>query len=799
MLSYQTGGNDVFAPSFTVPKIRTLIVFVKQDSTDRYLGVRLSNGSAEGEYNNNTVTIKIDCSDGTLANNPTSYTISYSSQLVGNGWYKICINRADEWNKFLFQSSTTLNTMDHSLTGGVLIWGVQVIDGTVDINTPVYNREIGYSIPRLDYSGSSCPEYLVETVGTNTLVRSEDFTQATWVKTNISASASTFLSPTNNSYANILTATGSNGIIRQSGTTNATTRQRIFSVYLQRKTGTGPVTLSMGSVTGSVNLSTGSWTRGFVVDPTLSGTYSASVGNYTVTTSTNHGYSTGDAIYFDRITGTGADASISSITVTGNTTFTFTNGSITSNGTCTIYSNTGKILIDTLGDEVYAWGAQVEIALQNTTAAGLRPSSFIPTTTAQISRTSDDTVFNISGSISSSFYIELSKAGGAGAGNPYLFLGNETSFGTSTDGIGLSGGENGIVIYEKKENNGAVTNVANPLQYAPPENTTSKILITTSGSILNLWMDGSFVRGTTFANPSRLRYITLQGNLGAMRLRKVASWPTTLTRSEIDLLFSYPYYNAGYAPVNYELQATINRAFFEGFTIPSTTILAHCDTLITNLKSSGYWDLCDVFYNFAYNNSNLSNFSRINWKNANGVFGLATFNGGISYNVNGVTGDGITGFIDTNYNPSLIGIKYQLNSAHMIAMLYSNTGNNPITGVAGTNVNLIYSSTGAKRINNSNSVNNTALDFTGVGMMGLSRDSSTTVTSFLRNTSAINNPSNSGAIQNSSQLLLRERTVYSTNGISLFTMGESVTFIQFTSLRTHYNTFLTSLGLSAIA
>ena len=803
-MTYQTSGNNALAASFPIPKIRTLIVFVKQDSTDRYLGIRLGTNGNTGAYNTNSATIKIDCSNGTLVNNPTDYTITYSSQSVGNGWYKVCISRADAWDSFLFQSSAVLNTVNNTASAGVLIWGVQVVDGTVGISTPVYNREIGYSIPRLDYSGSSCPDYLIETGNTNTLIRSEDFTQATWVKTNVSASASTFLSPTSASYANILTATGSNGIVRQSGTAAITPRQRIFSVYLQRKTGTGPVILSMGSVTGSVNLSTGSWTRGFVVDPTRSGTYTSTSGNITVTTSVAHGYETGDAIFVDFTSGTAPDSSISSITVTGPTTFTFTAGSATTSGNCTIYSNTGKILIDTLGDEVYAWGAQIDISLANTTTAGRIPSTYIPTTTAQVTRTADTTVFNISGSVSSSFYIELSKIGGSALNTlNYITLGNETSHTLSRDSIALGGTTNGGIIYSKKENSGAITNIVNPLPYIPTENRSAKILFITSGSNVNLWMDGSLLSTTTFANPSNLSYLTVTGDSGTTcRLSEIVSWPTILTRDSIDLLFAYPYYNAGYAPVNNELQQVINRAYAEGFTLPSTTKLGYCDTLITAMKNENMWGISDVFFNFAYNDTSLGDFARINWKNPYGSLGLATYAAATSYDADGIRITGTSGFVNTNFNPARASFNYKLNDASRLAVITVYSSGYYIDGVPGQNlVNMIQAgsnSNGLARINAGINTTGTNLTITAqTGLVSIIRYDSTNITVIQRGV-VQNTTQTSTVLYNDVQTISRN-TNSNSNTHGCYFMGASLTTTQVANFRTAYNTFLTSNGLSATA
>jgi hypothetical protein len=679
--------------------------------------------------------------------------------------------------------------MNHSLTGGVLIWGVQVIDGTLDITTPVYNREIGYSIPRLDYSGSSCPEYLVETVGTNTLVRSEDFTQATWVKTNISASASTFLSPTNNSYANILTATGSNGIIRQSGTSITTARQRIFSVYLRRKAGTGPVTLSMGSVTGSVNLSTGSWTRGFVVDPLRSGTYTATSGNFTVTTSVAHGYQTGDAIFVDFTTGGVTDSSISSVTVTGPTTFTFTLGSSTTSGNCIIYSNTGKILIDTLGDEIYAWGAQVEVSLPNTNATGRIPSTYIPTTTAQVSRAADAAVFNISGSVSSSFYIELSKAGGAGAGNPYLFLGNENSFGLSTDGIGLSGLSFTQIAYQKKENNGSVTTIANPLLVAPIENRMSKVLFTITGTTLNLWMDGSLINTTTFANPSRLRYLTLEGSLGSTcRLSEIASWPTTLTTTQAQTLTYNPYFPNGTT----ELTFLLGRARGGNIAVPSDSTLQALDTFILSLKASGTWDKMDAVYNFAYNDSNVATFSRLNLKNT--FYSLAT-NGTMTYQTNGYL-NGAGGYF-SGYTPGVNNVNFQLDSNSRTYILYQSVSNAQIDAntINGVNNAIYNGNVNTHRAMSSNNLPQ-SVDLSGNGLKTMIRSSSTSVTLYNQSSgTTLNQTRTSGGFGTSQQFF----PFTSGLGVGFACFGAPLTQTDINTIRTAYNTYLSAIGLTPFA
>lgn len=806
-LSYQNSGNNSAAPSFPTSKIRTLIMYVKQGVIGRYLGITLSNGINGNFYNSNSVTIKIDTLDGSLANNPTAYTINYTSQSVGDGWYKICINRVDAWDSLSLVTNSTLATMTNS-QDGVLIWNVQVLDGVYDINTPIYPRELGYSIPRLDYLNSTCPDYLIERSMYNSLLNSENFTAATWITSAMTVSTNTETAPNLELVADTLTATGPNASIRQSGTANISViTPRIFSVYLKRKTGTGTVSVDMGTSSTNVNLTTTGWTRGYVVDATLSGTYIATSGNYTITTATPHGYLSGYAVHIDFTTGGGADASINSITVTSPTTFTFTNGSATSSGNCTIYSNTAKINLSTSGDEVYVWGAQIESSNSFTTADGRVPSSYIPTTTTQVTKNADSLVLNFSGSTSSTLFLEMSKIGGSGNINQnFLYLGIENASTLSTDGLGLCGVSNGGISFSRKQNNGTNTAVVNPLIYSPTENSKFKLLFTTSGNTVNLWLDGTLLSTTTFANPNLLKYLTFDGGGGScfMRLNTIYSWPYTLNRQQIDTLFGYPYYNAGYTPVNYELQDVINRAYAEGFTIPNTTILGHCDTLITEMKNDGVWGVTDLFFNFAYNDISLSGFSRINWLNPNskhtGVCGLF---GGLAYQTNGFKGNGSDAYISTflNVQPSYtIPYNFTLNNAGRMMVFSQDVANGePYDGQGGTNNRLTSnpSSTTAVRINSTSAIPS-PVNTQGVGFKGLMRDSASAIR--FQNLSTVTSTTQATpAIANDTQFILRAGATYGSGCVSMYYVGASLTNSQMSNFRTYYNTFLTNIGLTAYA
>jgi hypothetical protein len=806
-MSYQTSGTSVAAPSFPTSRIRTLIFYTKQIGISRYLGIKLGVGSNVNAYGDNTVTIKIDTLNATLINSPTAYNITYASQASTNGWYKVCINCDTAWDSLSLTISASTASMTNSLDGPGL-WGVQIVNGTVDINTPIYNREIGYNIPRLDYSGSSCPEYLLESVNYNTLLQSEDFTAANWIKTNVTVASNTEMAPNGELVADTLTATSSLALIRQSGqANNSIAFNRMFSVYLKRKTGTGDVIVDMGPVSEITSLSVGSWTRAFVLAPTLAGTYTATAGAYTITTTLPHGFSTGDAIRFDATTGAGVDASIGSITVTGLNQFTFSNGSATSSGNCGIYSNTGKIRIQTNGDEVYAWGAQIESSLANvySTSPVNIPSSYIPTTTAQVTKQSDATISNFNGSSNCSLFFEMSKNGGSNnTATPYVLIGNETGMSLCTDALELVGTLNNTTSLYKKENNGAIVAIQAPILPISnfPNADYSKTLITIEGTTLRVWIDGSQVAVSTFANPSLLKYLTLQQNSSVtLRLKQLSGWDSTLDSNESYYLtaFSYPTFNAGYTPVNVELQEIINRGSYEGFTIPTPTQLGHCDTLITDLKNDGVWVLSDVYFNFTYNDLTLEQFARINWKNPYGRLGMCNFLNSLVYQTTGIKGNPATNaYVDTNYNPNASGNNYTLNNAGRITIISEALDvNAPLEG------NFTFHNDmrqGNWNTNSINSQNNSAviLPYSGIGLKSIMRDDATNIRGINRDI-VTTTTQVSMAIQNNIQTIHAAQFGYGNSCCSFYWMGASLSNTQIQNLRAYHNTYLVSIGLTAYA
>lgn len=114
------------------------------------------------------------------------------------------------------------------------------------------------NVPRFESAG-----LLMEGARTNLCLRSEDFSNASWTKTNVTVSANdtATLDPAGGNTADSLTASAANGTVLQTFTISSASK--VFSLFLKRKTGTGniDVTLDNGSTWTTKTISASAWTR----------------------------------------------------------------------------------------------------------------------------------------------------------------------------------------------------------------------------------------------------------------------------------------------------------------------------------------------------------------------------------------------------------------------------------------------------------------------------------------------------------------------------------------------------------
>lgn len=120
-------------------------------------------------------------------------------------------------------------------------------------------KQVAANIPRFDANG-----FLQEPTAVNRCLWSEDFSNAVWVKSNVTVGAndSGTTDPMGTQTADLLTASAGNGtVIQDLGTIPSSSK--VFALYLKRKTGTGNVdiTLDGGSTWTTVTINSSTWTR----------------------------------------------------------------------------------------------------------------------------------------------------------------------------------------------------------------------------------------------------------------------------------------------------------------------------------------------------------------------------------------------------------------------------------------------------------------------------------------------------------------------------------------------------------
>jgi hypothetical protein len=115
------------------------------------------------------------------------------------------INITTEWQRFEIYSSGAITVAQFGLRGGseggalnsntadISVWGAQLNEGSTAL--PYQKTETRLNIPRLDYSLGGCPNILLEPQRTNLTTYSEQFDDASWNKINSSVTANADISP----------------------------------------------------------------------------------------------------------------------------------------------------------------------------------------------------------------------------------------------------------------------------------------------------------------------------------------------------------------------------------------------------------------------------------------------------------------------------------------------------------------------------------------------------------------------------------------------------------------------------
>jgi hypothetical protein len=298
--------------------------------------------------------VVVDLMNGTITENYKSSgldTLTSTITSVGNGWYRVTgtltyATALDGGNAYvlgMLLNQSTFATAGYVGSGtGIYIWGAQLVEGSTAKD--YQKTETRLNIPRLDYSNGTCPSLLVEPQRTNLWYYSEQFDNAEWLKTELTVTANSVISPDGTQNADKITDTTANNEhrIRATSSLFIITTATTLSIFAKAAEYTRFAIANLSSSEYvKFNLSTGS------VISTGANFSNAKIENY------------GNGWY--------------RLSATTSTSGTYGYGLLNDAGDFT-FTGTG-----TKG--VYIWGAQAEL--------GSYPTSYIPTTSASVTRNAD--------------------------------------------------------------------------------------------------------------------------------------------------------------------------------------------------------------------------------------------------------------------------------------------------------------------------------------------------------------------------------------------------------------------------
>lgn len=258
-----------------------------------------------------------------------SALVSSSITSIGNGWYRCSITHAaTSTASRLFQVLPLNDSNVASYTGdgtsGIYLWGAQLSVGPLALDyTPTTTAAV-YG-PRFDYDGSGVTS--VDPIARNLLTYSEQFDNASWTKSNVTATANAVVSPDGTTSADKIAASGTTSV-----------------QHAVTQTAGSPSTLQTLSIYAKAAEQSFLWLS--LYDSTNRITW------FNLTTG---------------VVGTNASGSTASITAVGNgwyrCSITRTTDATAGPQAIIGFSNADNVAVyaDTIGNGIYLWGAQLEI------------------------------------------------------------------------------------------------------------------------------------------------------------------------------------------------------------------------------------------------------------------------------------------------------------------------------------------------------------------------------------------------------------------------------------------------------
>jgi hypothetical protein len=216
-------------------------------------------------------------SAGTVGTTRAGHTATIES--IGNGVYRCTVSASIEFGSgdLLIGVADADNSITATTNGtnGVYIWGVQYQRTPCSDTTYYPTVASAVYAPRIDYNPATLAArgLLVEEARTNLCLQSNDFTNASWTKSNMTtAKTATGPDAVANS-ASTLTATAGNATASQAIT--SASAARVTSMFVKRRTGTGNIDMTQNGGTLWTTITvTADWTRveiaaATITDPTV--------------------------------------------------------------------------------------------------------------------------------------------------------------------------------------------------------------------------------------------------------------------------------------------------------------------------------------------------------------------------------------------------------------------------------------------------------------------------------------------------------------------------------------------------
>lgn len=270
---------------------------------------------------------------------------------LSNGWYRCCmiLPTSATGGDCKIALYTTSNSYLGDGTSGIYIFGAQLSD-SASLDPYSYNfgaapTSTAYYGPRFDYDPVTlAPKgLLIEESRTNLLTYSSEFDNAIWSKVAVAIATNQRISPDGTLSMDTITLTGGAGYLQQTATTTSTVAYNL-SIFVYAASNK----IRIIAHDGATNICTVTWSS--------------------ISANTN--------------TVSGIAANVTSTLVGNNIyrlSFSFIASSTTTNIRLQCLDSVGNPAIGATGD---FWGAQLE--------SGSFPTSYIPTTSAQVTRTADN-------------------------------------------------------------------------------------------------------------------------------------------------------------------------------------------------------------------------------------------------------------------------------------------------------------------------------------------------------------------------------------------------------------------------